>query len=76
MSAAERASEASSAEQANEPAGESERVSGQASGPVLTSRFSAVLNHCAIRYALKHFEIERIKFMDMDFFVINSGASE
>ena len=45
MSAAERASEASSAEQANEWAVRANERSGGANGPVLTSRFLAVLNH-------------------------------
>ena len=49
MSAADRASEASSAERSELVSGASERASGRANGPVLTSRFQAYLNHRAMR---------------------------
>ena len=54
MSAAERASEASRAEQAQRVSGASERANGQASGPVLSSRFLFVPDHSAVATVVKH----------------------
>ena len=48
VSAAERASEASRAEQAQRVSGASERANGRASGPVLTSLFFFVPDHCVM----------------------------
>ena len=54
--AAERASEACSAEQANEWA---VRADGRASGPVLMSQIMAVVPHCALSYLLAHITVGR-----------------
>ena len=56
MSAAERAIEASSAEQGNDWA---VWVNGRASGPIILSRFIAVLNHCEASVKLIEIEWKR-----------------
>ena len=75
VSATERASEVSRAEQAQQASGASERAKGRASGPVLTSGFLIDLAHCEVEVlAVRRNEVSVRKNRSLSIVFIESLA--